>query len=349
MNKQWIKQLAALLLALCLPCTALAETVTMTFTFTGDVTLGCDWTWWEDETAFPNVAVPMGYDYPFARVQHLFTADDLTIVNLEGVLQDDDTDRRGGRKYNFRGLTSYTGFLTAGNVEVCTLGNNHAMDFGASGLRSTKAALDAAGIGWMRDDTVYFYEKDGVKVAFLGYLQDAFYNRMDHLDEIVRELKEEQGCAAVILNLHIGKEYSPEHVSTQSRSAKAAVADGVDLVIMHHPHVIQGVEVLNNRYVLYSLGNFCFGGDRYITADMLPSLVAVAQLTFEDGVYAGQQVTLHPMHASGVVGNNYQPTPVTGEDALRVMELVDADTKMELPAYVEGEGVVLPYLPAAAE
>ncbi len=347
--KPLLTRLTALVFALCLLCSAAcADTVTMTFSFTGDVTLGCDWTWWEDESAFPNVAVPKGYEYPFAKVQHLFTADDLTIVNLEGVLQNDDTDRRGQRRYNFRGLTDYTGFLTHGSVEAVTLGNNHAMDFGRTGLASTKAALDAAGIGWMRDDDVFFYEKDGIKVAFLGYLQDAFFKRMDDLDKIVRELKEEQGCAAVILNLHIGNEYSPTHVSTQRNSAAAAVRDGVDLVIMHHPHVLQGVDVMGSRTILYSLGNFCFGGDRLINAEELPTLVAVAQLTFEDGVYTGQQVTLHPMHCTGEPGNNYQPCPVTGAEAENVMTFVQADTDFDLPPYVEGQGVVLPYLPAEA-
>lgn len=323
-----------------------AETVTMTFSFAGDVTLGCDEDWWQDEKAFPNVAVPMGYEYPFSLVQPLFQADDLTIVNLEGVLRDDASGRTPGRKYNFRGLTEYTGFLTHGSIELCTLGNNHAGDFGPEGLESTKAALEAAGVGWMRDDDAFIYEKEGIRVAFLGYLQDAYYKRMDRFEEIIRELKEEKGCQAVVVNLHIGVEYAPEHHSTQEVSAREAIAAGADLVIMHHPHVVQGVAVFDNRYTVYSLGNFAFGGSRFIRAAQAPSLVAVAQLTFRDGAYAGQQLTLHPMHCSGILGNDYRPCPVTGESAEQVMALVAADTDFALPPFREGQGVVLPYLAA---
>lgn len=334
--------LVTALLAAALP--ACAQTVTMTFSFAGDVTLGCDEDWWQDEKAFPNVAVSMGYDYPFSLVQHLFAADDLTIVNLEGVLKDDAAGRAPGRKYNFRGLTEYTGFLTHGSIELVTLGNNHAGDFGQEGLASTKAALDGAGVGWMRDDDAFIYEKDGIRVAFLGYLQDAFYKRMDDLPRIIGQLKQQEGCAAVVVNLHIGVEYAPEHHSTQQVSAREAIAAGSDLVIMHHPHVVQGVAVFDNRYAVYSLGNFCFGGSRFIRAAQAPSLVAVAQLTFEDGVYMGQQLTLHPMHCTGILGNDYRPCPVTGEAAQQVMRQVAADTDFDLPAFREGAGVALPYL-----
>lgn len=342
--------LACLLLCcLLLASPAHAETTTLTFSFAGDVTLGCDEDWWDDDRAFPNVAEPQGYDYPFAKVQHLFAADDLTIVNLEGVLQDDATDRAPGRKYNFRGPTSYTGFLTHGSIEAVTLGNNHMGDFCQTGLESTKAALDAAGVGWMRNDDAFIFEKDGVRVGFLGYLQDAYYDRMDRMDEIIRQLKEEEGCAAVVINLHIGVEYAPEHHSTQKVSAREAIADGADLVIMHHPHVVQGVAAFQNRYAVYSLGNFCFGGNRSINSGHRPSLVAVVTMTFADGVYQGQQMTLHPMHCTGTAGNNYQPCPVTGEDALQVMKLIADDTDFDLPPYVEGQGVQLPYLPAEAQ
>ncbi len=342
--RRWAAWLAAVLLLGTLP--AAAETVTMTFSFAGDVTLGCDEGWWQDEKAFPNVAVPKGYAYPFSLVQPLFAADDLTIVNLEGVLKDDAAGRAPGRKYNFRGLTEYTGFLTQGSIELVTLGNNHAGDFGPEGLASTKAALDAAGVGWMRDDDAFIYEKDGIRVAFLGYLQDAFYQRMDRFGEIIRELKEDEGCAAVVVSLHIGVEYAPEHHSTQQVSAREAIAAGADLVMMHHPHVVQGVAMFQNRYAVYSLGNFCFGGSRFIRAAQAPSLVAVAQLTFEDGVYTGQQLTLHPMHCTGILGNDYRPCPVGGEAAEQVMALVAADTDFPLPPHAEGQGVVLPWLPA---
>lgn len=133
-----MKKVIALLLLCLAPALALGETITMTFV--GVCTLGCDVDWLEDERAFPNVIAREGMDYPFANVRHLFEADDLTVVNLEGVLADTNEGIMGGRKYNFRGPTAYTQMLTGASVELAVLGNNHAFDFGKSGHESTKAA-----------------------------------------------------------------------------------------------------------------------------------------------------------------------------------------------------------------
>lgn len=91
-----MKRMAAFwLLMFALVPAAFGETVTMTFV--GDCTLGCDVDWLNDERAFPNVIAREGMDYPFAKVRHLFEADDLTVVNLEGVLADTDEGIMGGR------------------------------------------------------------------------------------------------------------------------------------------------------------------------------------------------------------------------------------------------------------
>lgn len=294
---------------------------------------------------------PEGYAYPFAKVQSLFAADDLTVINLEGVLTDDTSNRASGRKYNFYGKTAYTAIMTEGSVECVTLGNNHSHDFTMTGLQSTKDALNAAGIGYMLDDEIYIFEKNGIRVALIGYLQDAFYARKSSMDEIVRELKEEKGCSAVILNLHIGTEYNEKHVASQYNSAKIAINAGVDLVIEHHPHVLQGCTVYKNRNVLYSLGNFCFGGSRKIVSSQTPTIVAVVTMDFDnDGTYLGQQLTLWPARNTGTGDhNNYQPYLVDGDDAKKIMRQMQKDTDYKLNPFVEGEGAVQSYLPAAIE
>ena len=144
----------------------------------------------------------------------------------------------------------------------------------------------------------------------------------------------------------MAKEYAPfvrkieVEVETMDQ-VKEAVEAGADLVVMHHPHVVQGMSVYDERTVLYSLGNFCFGGNRNVRA--MESLVAVAELKFaDDGTYLSQQITLYPAHISGTQPrSNYQPHLVTGKDAARVMRRVQADTRFALNPVDEATGAAV--------
>ena len=341
-----MKKLFALwLMILCLTPAALGETITMTFV--GDCTLGCDIDWLEDERAFPNVIAREGMDYPFARVRHLFETDDLTVVNLEGVLADTDEGIMGGRKYNFRGDTAYTKMLTDASVECAVLGNNHTNDFGKPGRESTKAALTAAGIGYALDDEPYIFEKNGIRIGVLSYLSDAYSERLKRMPEIIGALREEEGCAAVVVCVHGGTEYKLRRSMGQRSFAHAAISAGADLFIGHHPHVLQGLEVFENRNIVYSLGNFVFGGNRRILSEHKHTMIAQVEMAFEDGVYAGQRLTIHPAMATGTLDrNNYQPYLVTGEEAKEVMRILNKDSKPDPEPYVEGLGAVQMWLSA---
>ena len=308
--KQNLSLLLLLLLLYAAPA-ALGETITMTFV--GDCTLGCDITWLKDARAFTNVIDREGMDYPFALVRDVFERDDITVVNLEGVLADSNEGRMGGRKYNFRGPTAYAQILSGSSVELATLGNNHINDFGQTGRESTMAALSAAGVGYAFNDDAFIFEKDGIRIAVLSYISNVFERNVENLPALVASLKEEKGCAAVVLCLHAGVEYSFEHGREQQRWARKAIDAGIDLVIGHHPHVLQGVSVYNNRNIVYSLGNFCFGGNRHIIARQSHSLAVQVEMAFEDGVYARQRMTLLPAINTGSYdANNYQPYWATG-------------------------------------
>lgn len=340
-----MKKVIALLLLCLAPALALGETITMTFV--GDCTLGCDVDWLEDERAFPNVIAREGMDYPFANVRHLFEADDLTVVNLEGVLADTNEGIMGGRKYNFRGPTTYTQMLTGASVELAVLGNNHAFDFGKPGHESTKAALTAACIGYAIDDEPYIFEKNGVRIGVLSYLSDAYSERLKRLPEIIGALREEDGCAAVVVCVHGGTEYKLRRSMGQRSFAHAAISAGADLFIGHHPHVLQGLEVYENRNIVYSLGNFVFGGNRRILSEHKHTMVAQVEMTFEEGVYTGQRLTIHPAIATGTLDrNNYQPYLATGEEAKEVMRILNKDSKPDPEPYVEGVGAVQAWLGA---
>lgn len=349
---RWLACLfACLLVALLLLANCARAETRVRLTFTGDVTLGCEEKVRQEETSFEQVAAARGLDSFLANVKALFAQDDLTVVNLEGVLSDSSADENTEKTYRFRGSTAYTSILTGASVEAANLANNHTRDYGERGYRDTVAALDAAGVGHFGGREVYFFDKGNVRLAFLGmsYTEETKKEKAWLKQEIAR-LKQEEGASAVIFLYHGGQEYGAGRNERQQEIARLAVDAGADLVVMHHPHVVQGMSVLDNRSVFYSLGNFCFGGNQRVKA--MESLVVVAELTFsDDGEYLGQQMTLHPAHVSGTSSrNDYQPCLVSGDEARAVMRRVRADTRFKLGAIDPDTGALtLDYLPAVPQ
>ena len=157
--------IALILLAACmLAAGSAAAEKNILLTFTGDVTLGCK----DDERnyleCFDNVAENEGYEYFFANFKEMFAQDDLTVINLEGVLTDNRANK-ASKKHPFRGKTDFAKILSVSGIDLAGLSNNHALDYGNPGLKSTVRALEENGIKWFRDLNYYIYEKDGVKVA----------------------------------------------------------------------------------------------------------------------------------------------------------------------------------------
>ena len=401
--------LLLLTLLLLLPAAALADKM-VTITFAGDVTLGCEDYLRSDPDSFPSVYQEKGPDYFLANFADFFAEDDLTIVNLEGVLTDNDLlqsmDKgkgvETGAGYWFRGSTEYVKVLTGASVEAVSLANNHVMDYREQGLRDTIATLEANDIAWFatRDkhqtdlERFYIYEKDGVKVAFVSlywddYLQGDPDGNGAWLSVKIRELKESGEADAVVAILHGGQEYGRHRTRPQTVFTAMAMKAGADLVICHHAHVVLGMDVIGNRSAFYSLGNFCFGGNRnayqvnsskkkVAVQDAAPALLVRAVLTFDDeGNYKGQQMSLYPIQTTSVdrvdetQPNDYQPKFITGKLGAHVLHLLQVDMyydlkdkankdlkaivvakEKELEAMESSEGMAcltLPYLPAENE
>ena len=393
-----------LLLLLLLPVAAEADT-TITITFAGDVTLGGEDYLRDDPASFASVYEAKGPEYFLANFADFFAEDDLTIVNLEGVLTDNEAlqpmdkgkGTGAGDGYWFRGKTEYVQVLTSASVEAVSIANNHTMDYGPAGIRDTIATLDAAGIEWFgtrdrhADETerFFFYEKDGVTVAFVSlYWEDYLQGDPDGcgawLSTQIRAMKESGQADAVVAILHGGQEYGRHRTRPQTVFTAMAMKTGADLVICHHAHVVLGMDVIGNRSAVYSLGNFCFGGNRNAyqlgkknkVQDAAPALVVRAVLTFDDeGNYTGQQLSLYPVQTTSVdrnggneQPNDYQPKFVTGKLGAHVLHLLQVDmnydlkdkVNRELKAFVVAEEeklnamdssdgmacITLPYLPA---
>lgn len=354
MKNGWKRLIALCAAGILMLSSAMADKV-FTFTFTGDVTLGGEEKKKNDPGSFYRYVEKEGYDYFFQNFREMFEKDDLTLINLEGTLTDSSKQEKVGKTYRFRAPTDFVKILTGSSIEACNISNNHMMDFDKQGYESTLATLDAAGIKYCGYQQYFIFEKDGIKIAFFGLVSPKVPGMRVQLKEKIAQLKEEEGVNAVVFTFHAGSEYSKIRTKTQENYAKLALKDfQADLVIMHHPHVVQGIDIMDNRYVCYSLGNFCFGGNLTIRA--LETMVVQADMVFtDDGEYKGQQLRLYPAHIATSAkekgdASDFLPKLVTGDEAMEVLTLVQNDTKFELGLYDEDEGcVALPYLPAQAE
>lgn len=352
-----LSRLLILLLVLMLPCIALADK-TITLTFAGDVTLGGEERLMNEPTSFAAVYEKNGPEYFLKNFADFFAEDDLTVINLEGVLSDQNLSPREAGKlgsYFFKGKTEYVNVLTAASVEAASIANNHTYDYGETGLRDTIAALEGAGVEWFgtrarhTTDTerFFFYEKDGVTICLMSlYWDDYLQGQQDGCgaflaDEIAR-IKKDGEADAVIAILHGGQEYGRHATVPQKVFTKMAFGAGADLVICHHAHVVMGMDIIGNRSAFYSLGNFCFGGNPNAyqkrgkkVQDAAPALIVRAVLTFDDeGNYKGQQMTLYPVQTTSIDRpvdstedqvNDYQPKFVTGRLGAQVMRLIHID------------------------
>ncbi|MDD2648579.1 MAG: CapA family protein [Eubacteriales bacterium] len=348
MKKALIIMMALVLL---LPSAALADK-SLNFNFVGDCTLACN----EDMKGYPESFMSYitnnGYEYPFKNVKALLEKDDLTIANVECVLSDVRTGKRK-KTYNFRAPAEYAQILTNGSIELANLANNHTYDYGDGGLTRTKEALDAVGINYFEESNVYYYEKDGIKIAFYGLASDYFDVNKRAMRESIAEFKA-NGGNAVVVSIHMGSEYASIRTTRQTRSAEYAIDAGADLVIMHHAHVVLGADIYKNRYIFYGLGNFCFGGNFYLkrrTYDnertSLESMVLGVRLDFaDDGEYMGQQVTIYPAYTSSISPvNDYSPILVTGEQADSVIAYMQEDSSITLSPFDSEKGCAeQPYL-----
>lgn len=341
-----------LLILLCcmLPLTSLAEH-TVTLTFLGDCTIGGEDRLREFDYSFDGYVRQYGYDYFFEKVQPIIAKDDLTIANLEGCFLNYESGAVE-KTYNFRGPKDYVNVLTGSSVEVVGIANNHIMDYGYDGVTHTVNTLNAASLPFFgTNDAVqqtWIYEDGKVKIGFVGMEVSYWYYRHRNLLKGQVEDLRAHGCDVVICVMHGGEEYRPRHLRIQEQFAHAVLDYGVDIIVGHHPHVLQGVEVRNGKTICYSIGNFVFGGNAAIRAPYTAMFQFTLSFT-DEGDYLGHQLNIIPALPSGEKEyNNYQPVLATGEDAETVMAQIQHDTKFTLQPYVEGVGAMQEFVPTIA-
>ena len=270
--------------------------------------------------------------YFFVNVKEIFEADDMTIVNLEGVFTESE-DRQVERTYNIKGDPSYVGILTAGSVEAVSMGNNHRLDYGVAGSKDTVATLEGEGIVYAYDDIVGIYEVKGIKIGYVSVNEVSWGLGSEKLiREGIAELQEQE-ADLIIACCHWGIEKDNYTEEYQNKLGRICIDAGADLVLGHHPHVLQGIEEYNGKYIVYSLANFSFGANRN-PADK-DTMIFQQTFTFVDGEkQETQDAKIIPCSVSSVKErNNFQPTPLGGEEAARVIG--------RLNTYSEEYGIVI--------
>ena len=292
-----------------------AEPISITISAAGDCTLGTDENF-NASTSLNAYYDSNGASYFLQNVKPIFEADDLTIVNMEGTLTEETA--RQDKTYAFKGPVEYTRILTEGDVEAANLANNHSRDYGEQSYTDTIAALDAAGITNFGYDRTAVVDVNGVKVGLVG--TDDLADGMGCEEGMIANIKavEEQGAQIVIVSFHWGLEKQNYPTENQVNLAHSAIDNGADLVLGHHPHVLEGIEVYKGKNIVYSLGNFCFGGNS--NPSDKDTMIFQQTFTVENGELKEDNVTnIIPCSISSESGyNNYQPTPLEGDEADRV-------------------------------
>ncbi|WP_256941219.1 CapA family protein [Bacillus sp. EAC] len=285
----------------------------------GDFTLGSDESFYY-KGSFTEAADKNGLGYFVKGLNNIFKKDDLSTVNLETTLT--NATKKALKKFRFKGDPSYAKILTYGGIEAVNLANNHSHDYYQKGFNDTINSLNKQKIGHFGYNDKYITTVKGIKIGALGYegWNDSPELRLK-INSDIQQLRK-AGVKIIMINFHWGieRDYVPN--STQKNLAHYSIDHGADLIIGHHPHVVQGIEEYKGKFIVYSLGNFMFGGNK----NPSDKDTFVFQQTFhlKNGILTNQKdIKVVPFSISSVsYRNNYQPLFLKGSEAIRVKKKV---------------------------
>ncbi len=283
----------------------------ITITCTGDFTIGYDT--WNKKDIFTKELKANGDDINFImkNTRDIFLEDDLTLINFEGTLTNVTSvpSSKRGNSFLFSAPPEWVSVLADNGVECVSLENNHVMDHGTEGYDETMQTLTDAGIVWSNSEQMGTFEVCGIQVAMLSYLC------IDRYDSLWEKVPADIAAAKakypmVIVSFHWGNELDYYPTGNQQKMGHLAVDAGADLVIGHHSHRINPIELYNGVYICYSLGNFCFAGNSK-PSDM-SSYIFQARYKLKDGEAIAKGFRIIPIRISSRADkNNFIPTPYT--------------------------------------
>lgn len=298
---------------------------TILLSFAGDFTLGTD-TKFPYDTSLPAAFISSGknYSYFMKNVSNIFSNDDYTLVNLETTFTDSNVKapKDGEVFYNFKGPKEYVNILTQNSIEGVTIANNHIYDYGKQGIMDTVNVLKENNVDICGEGYKILRDIQGVKFGFLGYT--GWEYSKDLKTKIVSDISElrKQGAQVIIPYFHWGIERSYEPYDVQQSLARFSIDNGADGVIGSHPHVIQSVENYKGKFIAYSMGNFCFGGNS--NPPDKRTFILQAKANFENDKLKNFQYKIIPaMISSRNDKNDYVPTLAAGDNKANILKTLN--------------------------
>ena len=269
--------------------------------------------------------------YFFDGVRDYFENDDFTVVNCENTFSDKDIpprDKGDEIAYWFKAPARFAKVFSDNSIEAVTISNNHTNDYGPEVFEDTKTALDEAGVEWGFKDKIIYYEKEGFKIAVVCvsyyYYDDAVANALPYL------LQANENSDFQIVFFHGGVEGTFQEEQWKIDACHMMVDNGADLILGAHPHVLQRREKYNGVDIVYSLGNFCFGGNNHPSSNRTIIYRYTLHL-HDDSATDGIEVIskdeeIIPCYVYTGSINNWQPAPID-----------DEETRTRVLSYMNGE------------
>lgn len=296
------------------------EPAEILLSFTGDCILGTDefFAW---DTGLPAYYNLYGPEYFLKNVRSIFEEDDLTIVNMEGTLTEETT--RVDKQFAFKGDPEYVKILTSSSVEAANVANNHSHDYGEKSFQDTVQTLEENGIKTFGYDDVAVLEVKGIRVGMFGiYELDDHLERIPQVKQDIAKLKD-QNVDIIVAVFHWSNELVTVPDENQVTLAHLAIDEGADVVVGHHPHVVQGIDEYKGKMIAYSLGNFCFGGNTHPTEMDTFIFQQKFILDGKRNITGSEYKVIPCLVSSETTYNNYQPTPLVGEEAKETMDKIE--------------------------
>lgn len=283
----------------------------ITISFLGDCTLASQKG--QEETGnMINYLNTKDTSYFFEKCMDIIDNDDFTIANCENVFSDNNTQgiyKDYSPAFWFRSSTKNAAVFADNSIDAVSIANNHTNDYGTGGYDETKNALENVNVLWGDVENPIILEKDGISI---GIICCKFWSSY-YEDSIIQQIKElSQKTTIQIVFFHGGTEkiHTPEQWKVTG--CRKFVDAGADLVIGGHPHVLQPYEEYNGVSIIYSIGNFCYGGNR------LPEnrTVIYQQIFTFDGSnnLINSEENIIPFYVFTGSTNNWQPAPIENKE-----------------------------------
>ena len=298
------------------------ETKDILISAVGDCTIGTD-----SNFGYQNSFIDVlnknnkDYSYFFSKTIDIFKNDDLSIANMEGTFT--TSNQKVEKVFNFKGDMDYAKVFTSGSIEAVNLANNHTYDYGKQSYEDTIQALKDENIKYFGYDNYYIYEVKDIKIGLAGitYYDDITESETKNKTDKAINFFKDNNTDLIFISYHWGIEHTEEQNDTQRTMGRYAIDKGADLVIGHGPHRLQGIEEYNGKYIIYSLANFVFGGNK--NPSYKDTMIFQENFHYENNKLKETTIKLYPAKVSGVNNrNDYRPILLEGEEKDRVLNKI---------------------------